>query len=75
MIRFEDDSSERIPFVWVSRPINAGLFLYDLPRAHWRKGKRPVVLTVEDARGKQLARSTKASGYLRELQASGFSPP
>lgn len=75
VIRFEDGSSDRIPFTWVSRPIDAGLFVYDLPRAHWKKGKRPVALTVEDARGKQLARSTKAPGYLRELQASGFAPP
>jgi hypothetical protein len=74
VVRFEDGSSERIPLAWVSRPIDAGFFLYDLPRAHWKIGKRPVALTVEDARGNQLARSTKAPGYLRELQASGFAP-
>ena len=75
VIRFEDGSSDRIPLTWVSRPIDAGLFLYDLPRTNWNKGKRPMVLTVEDAHGKQLARSTKAPGYLRELQAEGFGPP
>jgi hypothetical protein len=74
VVRFEDGSSERIPLVWVSRPIDAGFFVYDLPKAHWKIGKRPVVLTVEDAHGKQLARSTKAAGYLREMQAEGFAP-
>jgi hypothetical protein len=74
-IRFEDGSSDRIPFTWVSRPIDAGVFLYDLPRAHWKKGSMPVVLTVEDAQGEELARSTKAPEYLRELQAEGVAPP
>jgi len=75
VIRYEDGSSDRIPFTWVSPPIDAGVFLYDLPRAHWEKGRMPVVLTVEDAHGQELARNTKAPDYLRELQAEGVAPP
>jgi hypothetical protein len=75
LIRFEDGSSDRIPLTWVSRPIDAGVFLYDLPRVHWKKGRMPIVLTVENANGQELARSTKAPEYLRELQDEGVAPP
>jgi hypothetical protein len=83
-VRFEDGSSERTPLVWVSRPIDAGFFLYELPKAHWQIGKRPVALAVENAHGEQLARITKVAAYFRDAQRvrrfqgrtfPGFAPP
>lgn len=76
-VRFEDGSSERTPLVWVSPPIDAGFFLYELPKAHWRIGKRPVALVVENAHGKQLARSAKTPADFRHVQRGpgGLAPP
>jgi hypothetical protein len=74
-IRFEDGSSTHTQLVWVSKPIDAGFFVYVLPKAHWKVGKRPVALVVEDARGHELARSTRAAGYFRDTQSMGLAPP
>jgi hypothetical protein len=74
-VRFEDGSFEQAPLVWVSKPIDAGFFLYELPKAHWRPGKRPAALFVEDAHGRKLASSTTAAGYFRQSQLQGLAPP
>jgi hypothetical protein len=73
--RFEDGAAEFTPLVRVSKPIDAGFFIYELPKAHWKIGKRPVALVVEDAQGKQLARDTKIAGYFRHAQSTGLAPP
>jgi hypothetical protein len=74
-IRFEDGSSSRIPLVWVTPPIDAGFFVYEVPKKHWKIGARPVAFVVEDAKGKELARETKAASYFPKLQKDGFAPP
>jgi hypothetical protein len=58
-IRFEDGTSAQTPVVWVSAPIDAGFFVYDLPPEHWKAGQRPVALVLEDADGTELARDTE----------------
>jgi hypothetical protein len=73
-VQFEDLSWERTPLVWVSRPINAGFFLYELPKAHWKVGKRPIDFVVEDSHGKALAESSEAVGYFVQSQAYGLAP-
>jgi hypothetical protein len=73
-VQFEDLSWERTPLVWVSRPIDAGFFLYELPKAHWKIGKRPIMLAVEDAHGRPLAESSEAAGYFLQSQAYGLAP-
>ncbi|MGD0273817.1 MAG: hypothetical protein ABSB96_08830 [Gaiellaceae bacterium] len=55
---FEDGSSAQIPFVWVSKPIDAGFFLYGVPSEHLRAGSRPVSLSELDSRGRLIARQT-----------------
>lgn len=47
-LRFEDGGSRSVPFVWVSEPIGAGFFLYELPQEQWTPGKRPVALELRD---------------------------
>ncbi len=39
-VEYADGSSHDIPFVWVSNPIQAGFFVYDIPRSHWRPESR-----------------------------------
>ena len=73
-IRFEDGGMERRPLVWVSNPIDAGFFLYLLPKSHWKPGERPVALALEDARGHELARDTRVAGYFAEAQLHGLAP-
>jgi len=75
VIRFEDRSSDRVRIVWVPKPIDAGFFLYELPKAHWKVGERPVALSVEDANGDRLARDTATARYFREAQTTHLAPP
>jgi hypothetical protein len=63
-IRFEDATSVRTPVVWVSTPIDAGFFVYDLPAQHWMAGHRPVALVLQDGDGTELARDTKIAQAL-----------
>jgi hypothetical protein len=58
-IRFEGGSSESVPLVWVSEPLDAGFFVYSVPRAHWQEGRRPTALVVLDEEGHELARDTE----------------
>jgi hypothetical protein len=75
VIRFEDGSSDRVRIVWVPKPIDAGFFLYELPKAHWKVGKRPLALSVEDANGDRLARDTATARYFSEAQTKHLAPP
>lgn len=47
---YADGTSDDIPFVWVSAPIAAGFFAYDIPPAHWTKQRRllAIALTAKD---------------------------
>ena len=53
-VTFEDGERATIPFVWVTSPIRAGFFLYDLT-AHRHAGHRPAFVTLFDGHGRQLA--------------------
>jgi hypothetical protein len=59
-VQFEDGSSVTIPVVWVSAPIDAGFFGYDVPAAHLRVGARPTLLVLRDANGNELRRDSSA---------------
>jgi len=59
-IRFEDGASATIPVVWVSAPINAGFFGYEVPRSHWAIGHRPTLVVLRDEEGNELGRDTSA---------------
>jgi hypothetical protein len=74
-IRFEDGGFERAPLVWVSKPIDAGFFLYLLPKSHWKPGERPIMIEVDDAKGRTLARDYRIAGYFIESQLAGLAPP
>jgi len=74
-MRFEDGSSERLTLVWVTRPIRAAFFVYELPKAHWKVGARPVALVAESRAGKVLARDPKVATYLRLATRGGLATP
>lgn len=54
--RYADGTTADIPFVWVSAPIAAGFFSYDIPTAHWNKQHRLLALTLYSKSGTQLGR-------------------
>jgi len=62
LVTYQDGERATILFVWVTGPIRAGLFLYDLT-GHRRAGHRPAVVTLLDRHGRRLAE--------RQLPASG----
>jgi hypothetical protein len=59
-VQFEDGSSVTIPVVWVSAPIDAGFFGFEVPAAHLRVGARPTLLILRDANGNELRRDSSA---------------
>jgi hypothetical protein len=66
-VRFEDGENASTPVVWVSQPIDAGFFVYELPPSHWTSGHRPVALVLEDADGNELARDTVVARSLGKV--------
>jgi hypothetical protein len=74
-IRFEDGGSARTPVVWVSPPIDAGFFVYEVPEAHWKAGYRPVALVLEDGNGNELARDTEIARGLMKMHDRLVPPP
>jgi hypothetical protein len=54
-VRFADGHSESVPLTWVSAPIHAGFYLYEVPVAHWDPGHRPVALVGLDGAGNEVA--------------------
>lgn len=55
---YEDGDTTEIPFVWVSPPIDAGFYLYEVPQRHRRVGHRLTALAALDADGDEIARQT-----------------
>jgi hypothetical protein len=55
-VEYEDDSTGDIPFIYVSKPIDAGFFLYAIPSGHKRPGTRVRAVRVLDSEGNVLAR-------------------
>ena len=53
---YADGTTTDIPFVWVSAPIAAGFFSYDIPTSHWNKQHRLLALTLYSKSGTRLGR-------------------
>jgi hypothetical protein len=75
-VQFEDGSSVTIPVVWVSAPIDAGFFGYEVPAAHLRVGARPTLLILRDANGNELRRDSSAFVVpaFRQGASTGLAP-
>jgi hypothetical protein len=72
-IEYEDGTSQRIPFVWVSKPIDAGFFLFAPSPAHERAGARVSAVTALDARGRVVAR--EPASYEQFFSHAPIRPP
>jgi hypothetical protein len=59
-VQFEDRTSVTLPVIWVSAPIDAGLFGYTVPPSRLHVGARPTLLILRDADGRELRRDSSA---------------
>lgn len=55
---YADGTTTDIAFVWVSAPIAAGFFSYDIPTSHWNKQHRLLALALYSKSGARLGRET-----------------
>jgi hypothetical protein len=55
-VRFKDAAAVSLPLLWVSRPIDAGFYLYDLSRPQRKPGLGPVAVVALDAHGHEIGR-------------------
>jgi hypothetical protein len=69
-IRFEDGESATAPITWVSSPIDAGFFVYEVPQAHWAQGHRASLLILKDASDHELARDSEAARVFGDAVAA-----
>ena len=53
---YADGTTADIPFVWVSAPISAGFFSYDIPTSHWTKQHRLLAVALSAKGGRELDR-------------------
>lgn len=58
VVDYEDGASDEIPFTWVSSPIDAGFYVYEVPAEHRAFGHRAAVLRAVDANGDDVARAS-----------------
>jgi hypothetical protein len=66
-VLYADGTRSTIPFVWVSRPIAAGFFAYDIPKNRLIGSGRPTAFVLTDRRGKLLARDAVKSGNIEPV--------
>ena len=55
-VEFEDGALAPVPLVWVTAPIDAGFFSYDVPATHLPVGHRAQVIRAFDEDGREVAR-------------------
>jgi hypothetical protein len=80
-LAYEDGTSDDMPFVWVTEPIEAGFYLFRVPSAHRVAGHRPKSVRLYDSAG-QLLDSKPANDAGADLtglelnlhSAPGYSP-
>jgi len=57
VLSYADGTSDEVPFVWVTDPIEAGFFVLDIPEAHQTSANRPTALALYDSSDKLLAKN------------------
>jgi hypothetical protein len=57
-VHYADGTSGRIPFIWVSAPIDAGFFSFDIPSGHQVNARRAISVTAQARDGRQLGIQT-----------------
>jgi hypothetical protein len=74
-VEYEDHSFVQVPFIYVSKPINAGFFFWGRPSGHRRVGTRPLAVSVRDSHGKLIARVVVLHEVQRPTKASSAQAP
>jgi hypothetical protein len=69
-VTFEDGGTAAVPFVWVSKPVDSGFFVYSVPPLHWQVGHLPRRLIVEDAKAKEIANKTITGIHEAEMMST-----
>ena len=72
---FADGTTRDIPFIWVSRPIAAGFFTYDIPVAQQSKQHRLLSLALYGSNGHLLRRQTFPYTERLPVHARPLPPP
>ena len=72
---YADGSTHDIPFIWVSRPIAAGFFTYDIPLSHQDKLHRLVSLSLYGRNGRVLGRQVFPYAVRRAVHVPPLPPP
>jgi|SRR5450830_21581 len=72
-----DGSSDDIPFVWVTSPINAGFFAFKVPNEDRVNGRGPVSVALFDRDGTVLARESildplAQTGRMKTVDLPGY---
>jgi hypothetical protein len=57
VLSYADGTSDEVPFVWVTEPIEAGFFVFDIPEAHRASANSPTALALYDSSGETLAKA------------------
>jgi hypothetical protein len=55
-LEYEDETLAPIPFVWVTAPIDAGFFSFDVPPEHLPAGHRAALIRAFDEDGDEVVR-------------------
>ncbi|HEX3805708.1 MAG TPA: hypothetical protein VHV52_02905 [Gaiellaceae bacterium] len=53
-VHYADGATSAVPFIWVSKPIDAGFYSFDIPQSHQTVATRVRSVTVEARDGRQL---------------------
>lgn len=53
-VHYADGTKADIPFVWISKPIAAGFFAFDVPKSHLVAAHRVTSLVLADGKGRRL---------------------
>lgn len=53
-LHYQDGAVESQPLTWVSKPVDAAFFLFEIGRAHWERGNQYERLVVRDGKGGEL---------------------
>jgi hypothetical protein len=60
-VAYQDGRTSDIPTIWVSSPVRAGFFVFNMAKLHRRPGHRPIALSLFSTNGALLTEARIAS--------------
>lgn len=70
LIRFEDGTTAQAPLTWISQPIDAGFFVFGVPRSNWQAGHLPLEAQFVDSNGDAVGKPSQF-GLQEVMRAQG----